>query len=152
MSSVTLRFLAEAASSNGSGKVPGGTVMKWIDDAGLACATRWAKRHCVTVYVSGIRFVEPIMIGDMVEVQARLAFTGSTSMNIAVEVRSGDLKSSQYETKAECLTVYVAIDSHGQALPVDAWQPETPGEVALATRARTQLDAAREAAGLSSRY
>ena len=71
MSSITLRFLAEPSTVNFGGKVHGGTVMKWIDEAGYACATRWAKRYCVTVYVGGIRFHRPIMIGDLVEVGNR---------------------------------------------------------------------------------
>ena len=69
MSSITLRFLAEPGSVNFGGKVHGGTVMKWIDEAGYACATRWAKRYCVTVSVGSIRFQKPIMIGDLVEVE-----------------------------------------------------------------------------------
>ena len=50
MSSITLRFLAEPSTVNFGGKVHGGTVMKWIDEAGYACATSWSKRYCVTVY------------------------------------------------------------------------------------------------------
>ena len=42
MSSITLRFLAEPNTVNFGGKVHGGTVMKWIDEAGYACATSWA--------------------------------------------------------------------------------------------------------------
>ncbi len=145
MSSITLRFLAEPSAVNFGGKVHGGTVMKWIDEAGYACATSWAKRYCVTVYVGGIRFHRPIMIGDLVEVEARLAYTGSTSMNIAVEVRSGDMKGGQLEKTTECLIVFVSVDSHGRPMPIDAWSPETPGEVALAARARAQLDASRAA-------
>jgi len=145
MSSITLRFLAEPSAVNFGGKVHGGTVMKWIDEAGYACATSWAKRYCVTVYVGGIRFLRPIMIGDLVEVEARLAYTGSTSMNISVEVRSGDMKGGQLEKTTECLIVFVSVDSHGRPMPVDAWSPETPGEVALATRAKAQLDASRAA-------
>ena len=41
--------------------------------------------------------------------------------------------------------VFVSVDSHGRPMPVDAWSPETPGEVALATRAKAQLDASRAA-------
>jgi acyl-CoA hydrolase len=117
--------------------------MKWIDEAGYACATSWSKRYCVTVYVGGIRFHRPIMIGDLVEVEARLAYTGSTSMNIAVEVRSGDMKGGQLQKTTECLIVFVSVDSHGRPMPVDAWTPETPGEVALAQSAKAQLDASR---------
>lgn len=146
MNSITLRFLAEPSTVNYGGKVHGGTVMKWIDEAGYACATAWAKRYCVTVFLGSIRFHRPIMIGDLVEVEARLAYTGKTSMNISVEVRSGDIKSGSLETTTECLIVFVSVDSHGRPIPVDTWNPETPGDIALAQRAKAHLEGARAAA------
>ena len=150
MSSITLRFLAEPSTVNFGGKVHGGTVMKWIDEAGYACATSWSKRYCVTVFIGSIRFHRPIMIGDLVEVEARLAYTGSTSMNISVEVRSGDMKGGEMQKTTECLIVFVSVDSHGRPMPVSSFTPSTPGEMALAERAKTHLDASR-AAGESSR-
>ncbi|ABM39137.1 acyl-CoA thioesterase [Polaromonas naphthalenivorans] len=143
MSSITLRFLAEPSTVNFGGKVHGGTVMKWIDEAGYACATRWAKRSCVTVSVGSIRFQRPILIGDLVEVEARLAYTGRSSMNIAVEVRSGDIKTGQMNVVTDCLVVFVAVDADGKTIPVEAWNPETPGDMALAQRVKAHLDAAR---------
>lgn len=143
MSSITLRFLAEPNTVNFGGKVHGGTVMKWIDEAGYACATRWAKRYCVTVSVGSIRFQRPIMIGDLVEVEARLAYTGNTSMNISVEVRAGDMKRGAMEKITECVVVFVAVDGEGQSLPVEAWLPATPGDFALAQYVKTHLDLAR---------
>jgi acyl-CoA hydrolase len=145
MSSITLRFLAEPSTVNFGGKVHGGTVMKWIDEAGYACATQWSKSYCVTVYVGGIRFHRPIRIGDLVEVEARLAYTGNTSMNVSVEVRSGDMKTGEMETTTECLIVFVAVDADGKPTPVEGFEPETPGEVALAQHARAVLDASRNA-------
>ena len=143
MSSITLRFLAEPHTVNFGGKVHGGTVMKWIDEAGYACATRWAKRYCVTVSVGSIRFQRPILIGDLVEVEARLAYTGRTSMNISVEVRSGDIKTGQMQVIAECLAVFVAVDADGKTIPVTTWFAETPGDIALAQRVKAHLDGAR---------
>ena len=145
MSSITLRFLAEPSTVNFGGKVHGGTVMKWIDEAGYACATSWSKRYCVTVFIGSIRFHRPIMIGDLVEVEARLAYTGNSSMNISVEVRSGDMKGGEMQKTTECLVVFVSVDSHGRPLPVDAFTPGTPGEMALAERARLHLEASRAA-------
>ena len=143
MSSITLRFLAEPSTVNFGGKVHGGTVMKWIDEAGYACATRWARQYCVTVSVGSIRFQRPIMIGYLVEVEARLAYTGTTSMNISVEVRAGDMKESHMNVITECLVVFVAVDPDGKALPAQPWNPETPGDVALAQRVKAHLDAVR---------
>ena len=38
-----LRFLAAPTDVNFGGKVHGGTVMRWIDDAAYVCATGWAR-------------------------------------------------------------------------------------------------------------
>lgn len=142
--SITLRFLAEPSTVNFGGKVHGGTVMKWIDEAGYACATKWSQRYCVTVYVSGIRFHHPIMIGDLVEVEARLAYTGETSMNIVVDVRSGDMKSGKMQTTTECVIVFVSIDSHGRPIPIRPYEPATPTAAELASSVRAHLDTSRQ--------
>jgi acyl-CoA hydrolase len=138
-----MRFLAAAMAPGLGPTVSGGTVMKWIDEAGYACATGWARHHCLTVYASGVRFHRPIAPNHLVEVEARLAYTGHTGMNIAVEVRSGDVRGGSMIKTAECLMVFVAVDDQGERMPVDAWQPGTPGEMALARAVRTQLNAYR---------
>ena len=143
MSSITLRFLAEPSTVNFGGKVHGGTVMKWIDEAGYACAASWCRRYCVTVSVGSIRFQKPVRIGDLVEVEARLAYTGTTSMNIAVEVRAGDMKTGHMEKITECVVVFVAVEPDGTTIPVETWHPETPGDIALAQYVKTHLDLAR---------
>ena len=147
MSSITLRFLADPSTINFGGRVHGGTVMKWIDEAGYACATRWSKNYCVTVCVGSVRFEGPIRIGDLVEVEARLACTGTTSMNLSVEVRAGDMKTGKMEKITECLVVFVGIGDDGKSLPVREWRPKTPGDSALAERVKAHLDAARSLNG-----
>jgi acyl-CoA hydrolase len=118
MNAITLRFLASPDTVNFNGKVHGGTVMKWIDEAAYACATSFAKRYCVTVFVGGIRFLRPIVIGELVEVEATLAYTGKKSINMAVTVSSGDLKHMTLAPTAQCAVVFVAIDSDGDAVDV----------------------------------
>lgn len=55
---VTLRFIAEPTDVNFGGKVHGGTVMKWIDQAGYACAAdpkeilHAQTTHCIIVFVA----------------------------------------------------------------------------------------------------
>ena len=55
---LSMRFLAEPTDVNFGGKVHGGIVMKWIDQAGYAAAVGWSGKYSVTVAVGGIRFVE----------------------------------------------------------------------------------------------
>lgn len=128
---VTLRFLAEPTDVNFGGKVHGGAVMKWIDEAGYACAAGWSGQYCVTVYVGGIRFYQPILIGHLVELRARLIYTGRTSMHIAVDVSSRDPRLGEYRQTTHCIIVFVAVDEHGAPAEVPAWVPETEEDHAL---------------------
>lgn len=122
---VTLRFLTQAIEVNFIGNIHGGAVMKWIDEAGYACAAGWCGRDAVTVYVGGIRFYQPIHAGNLVEVRARLIYTGNTSMHIAVDVSAGDPRSRKFVNTTHCIIVYVAIDENGKPTTVPKWQPQT---------------------------
>ncbi len=74
MHSLTLRFLASHSAGLHVGtRINGGSVLHWVDEAGLACATGWAKGHCVRALISGARFERPVFAGDLIEVQDRLA-------------------------------------------------------------------------------
>jgi acyl-CoA hydrolase len=123
---ISLRFLAEPGDVNFGGKVHGGAVMKWIDQAGYACAVGWSGHYCVTVYVGGIRFVRPILIGHLVEVRARVIYTGRTSMHIEVAVKAGDPREGVMSDTTHCTMVFVAVSSTGGPVPVHPWVPQLP--------------------------
>ena len=120
-----MRFLAEPSAVNFGGKVHGGAVMTWIDQAGYACAVGWSGRYCVTLYVGGIRFHRPIVIGHVVEVRARVIYTGNTSMHIAVDVRSADPREGRYARTTHCVIIFVAVDDAGAPTAVPPWHPQT---------------------------
>ena len=93
MSNKTIfQFISEPGDVNYGGNVHGGSVMKWIDQAGYACASSWSSSYCVTVYVGGIRFFSPIKIGHIVKVEAEVIYTGKSSMHIAINVFSRNIK------------------------------------------------------------
>lgn len=137
---LTLRFLAEPSEVNFGGKVHGGTVMKWIDQAGYACAVGWSGLYCVTVYVGGIRFLSPIGIGDLVEVNAKVILTGSTSMHISVDVYARDPKVEEARKTTHCIVVFVAVDENGKPTPVTPWRPEGRVDQALEAYARKLME------------
>lgn len=121
---LTFRFLTEPTDVNFGGKVHGGMVMKWIDQAGYACAVSWSGHYCVTVAVGGIEFVQPILIGDLVTVRCKLIRTGTSSMHFAVDVIACDLKDRKERLATSCVIVFVALDSpDGKPTPVPPWQP-----------------------------
>lgn len=125
---LALTFLAEPTDVNFGGKVHGGMVMKWIDQAGYACAVGWSKAYCVTVYVGGIRFLKPIFIGDLVEVRCKIIYTGTSSMHIAIDVFSRSPKSEEWTRNTHCIVVFVAVDENGKPTNVPNWQPQTENE------------------------
>jgi acyl-CoA hydrolase len=132
----TLRFLAAPTDINWGGKVHGGTVMRWIDEAAYVCAVSWCKKGAIAVYAGGVRFYKPLLIGSVVEVDGRLLYTGRTSMHIAVHVRSGDPKTTERDLTTHCLIVFVALDDDGRSAPVRRWEPVTAEDVALEQHAK----------------
>ena len=129
---VTFRFLAEPGDVNFGGKVHGGMVMKWIDQAGYAAAVNWSGTYCVTVAVGGIQFIAPILIGDLVSVRARLAHTGTSSMHFAVDVVARNLETGAERLATSCVIVFVALDgADGKPAGVPAWRPRDDRDHAL---------------------
>lgn len=158
---VEFRFLAEPTDVNFGGKVHGGMVMKWIDQAGYAAAVGWSGQYCVTVAVGGIQFVQPILIGDLVTVRCRLIRTGRSSMQFAVDVTAQDLKTAQPRRATSCVIIFVALDApDGKPTPVPPWMPSSDEDRRLADFAErilklsesteTEVDIARFQTGVAS--
>ncbi|MBW7834345.1 MAG: acyl-CoA thioesterase [Simplicispira suum] len=143
MHSITLRFLAPRNTSHTGARISGGSVLGWVDEAGFACASAWARGDCVTAFVGNAHFLRPVHAGDLVEVRAHLAFTGETSMSLAIEVHTGALASTELHMVLHCAAVYVALDAAGAPRAVDRFSPETPGDMALAQRVQAQIAAAQ---------
>ena len=138
------RFLAEPTDVNFGGKVHGGTVMKWIDQAGYACAVGWSGKYCVTVALGGIRFVAPIRIGDLVSVRCQLVHTGTSSMHLVVDVLARDLKSSSEHVATHCVITFVALDApDGRPVAVPPWTPRSDADEALARYALKVMEVVR---------
>jgi acyl-CoA hydrolase len=95
---ITLRFLAEPADINFEGKVRGGAVTKWIDQARYACAVGWSGHYCVTVYVGVI--------------------------HNEVEVSAGDPKEAWLAKTRRCVIVLGALDDQGASAEIERWRPE----------------------------
>lgn len=130
-SNVVFRFLAEPTDVNFGGKVHGGVVMKWIDQAGYACAAGWSGHYCVTVSVAGVKFRRPILVGQIVEVEAKIAHTGKTSMQIFIQVRCGDPKTQNMVETNHCVISFVAMDETGYPVAVPEFKAVTNEDVKL---------------------
>ena len=139
---LTLRFLAQPKDVNYGGKVFGGAVMGWIDQAAYALAVGWSGHYAVTVYVGGIQFEAPVPIGSMVEVRARILHTGTTSMHIGVDVHARDPRRDDgpRQRTTHCIVVFVAVGDDGKALPIPAYHPQTDEERELQDYAKRLME------------
>ena len=151
---LTLRFLAEPTDVNYGGKVHGGQVMKWIDQAGYAAAVGWSGRYSVTVAVGGIRFVAPIRISDLVTVETTLVHTGTSSMHFAVDVRARDPMQDDGERLCtHCVIVFVALDGvEGTPVAVPAWTPDSDEDHRLAEYAMQVMALSKDIEQTVARY
>jgi uncharacterized protein (TIGR00369 family) len=142
-----LRFLTEPSHVNFGGKVHGGMVMKWIDQAGYTCAAQLSGTYCVTVYVGSLHFLRPIMVGSAVDMRSQVIHTGRSSMHIFIDIFAGDPRARDTHRCAYCLAVFVALDVDGRPTPVPPWVAGTEREKALERYAlrlvehRKQMDA-----------
>ena len=134
---ICLRFLAAPTDVNWGGKVHGGKVMRWIDEAAHVLATQWLGTDSnIAVYAGGVRFYRPLRIGHLVEVEARLLHTGAKSMHISVHVRSGDPAIGELALTTHCLIVFVRLGPDGDAIPARQWEPVSAEDVALDAHAQ----------------
>ena len=150
---LTMRFLSEPADVNYGGKVHGGVVMKWIDQAGYAAAVGWSGRYSVTVAVGGIRFVAPIGISDLVTIKATLVYTGTSSMHFAVDVRARNPMSGDAgRLCTHCVIVFVALDDAGKPVQVPPWVPVNAEDQRLSEYATQVMALSKDIEQTVSRY
>lgn len=151
---LVMRFLAEPTDVNYGGKVHGGIVMKWIDQAGYAAAVGWSGKYSVTVAVGGIRFVAPIKTSDLVTVSAQLIYTGSSSMHFAIDVTARDPMQGDATTRlcTHCVIVFVALDDAGKPTSVPSWTPTSEEDQRLAEYALRVMELSKGIEQTISRY
>ena len=136
--------------ANPLGFILGGTVMHLIDIAGAITAHRHARTPMVTAAVDGLQFLNPIKIGDLIILNARVTATFTTSLEVEVEVFSeGTLTGERQRTSVAYLT-FAAINDDGAGVPVPPLLLETDEDrqrAAAATARRTVRLQARKAQG-----
>jgi acyl-CoA hydrolase len=100
-------------------------VMKLVDTAAGLAAMRHARSRVVTVAMDSMTFEAPVHIGDLVRLNARLTWTGRTSMEIEVIVEAENILAGVRRRTSTAYLVYVALDAEGNPRPVPPLTPVT---------------------------
>ena len=137
---ITLRFLAAPTDvAKLSSTIHHGKLLEWIDKAGYACAVGWSRSYCVTAYVGNIRFARSVASGHLVEVNAKLVYTGRSSMHVLCRVAAADPRDAMFTEACSCLVIFVAVDEGGRSRAVPVWEPIDAVDRALADEARRAI-------------
>ena len=135
MAQVVLPYHANAA-----GNMHGGELMKLMDSAAGVVAQRHSLCNVVTVSVDKLVFKEPILVGDLVICDAKLIYTGKTSMEIYVTVKVENLSLGDIKPALEGYFVMIALDRNGRPTPVPPLKLETAEQQQRFEQAKERLN------------
>ncbi len=105
----------------------GGQLMSWIDIIAAVAARRYARCAVTTVSVDNLTFLEPAYLNDTIVQEARVTWTGRTSLEVRVDTFIEHIDRTR-EAANRAYLVFVAIDGDGRPVPVPPFTPETDGE------------------------
>src|SRR6266496_1209819 len=117
--------------TNTFGNLMGGRLMYWMDIAAALAAMKHCGVPVVTASVDNISFENPIKLGNVVHIEARVTRAFNTSMEVHLKVWGED-HIQQYKYKSnEAYYTYVALDASSRPRPVPQLIPETTEEKKL---------------------
>lgn len=122
--------------ANVLGNVLGGRVMHWIDLAAAVAAHRHCKAVCVTAAIEGLSFLNPIKVGQLAHLVAKVVYTGKTSLVIKVVVRAEDMDTGEWKKTSEAYLTFVNLGTNGKPAPVPPLLLQTEQEKAEFQKAK----------------
>jgi acyl-CoA thioesterase YciA len=114
-----IRVVMMPKDTNALGTIFGGVILDYADMAGVVEAHRHSDRKMVTVAMHEVKFIAPVLVGDLVSFYTETIKVGTTSVTVRVTVDAKRYAPPHEDirvTQAEI--VYVAIDENGKAVPV----------------------------------
>jgi acyl-CoA hydrolase len=124
----TMTELVLPNDTNLFGNLMGGRLMYWMDIAAALAAQKHCNAPCVTASVDNISFENPIKLGNVVHIEAKVSRTFNTSMEVHLKVWGEDLI-QQFKYKSnEAYYTFVALDPNRKPRPVPGLIAETEEE------------------------
>jgi acyl-CoA thioesterase YciA len=117
---LTVRTIAMPADTNANGDIFGGWVMSQMDQAGGIAGVERARGRVVTIAVDAMTFIQPMRVGDVLEVYTEVEGIGRTSMKIHVEAWAMRFQTHLRDKVTDATFTFVAIDDRGRPRPIAA--------------------------------
>ena len=114
--------------TNTLGNLMGGRLLHLMDITAAISAHRHCRRVVVTASVNNVSFNQPIKLGDIVTIEAKVSRAFATSMEVFIDVWVEN-HSTGVKTKCnEAIYTFVAVDQIGSPISVPELIPETEQE------------------------
>jgi acyl-CoA hydrolase len=115
--------------TNTLGNLMGGRLLHWMDIIAAVACQRHCGRIVVTASVNNVSFGQPIKLGNVVTLYARVSRAFTTSMEVFIEVWVEDTFSGEKMKCNEAIYTFVAVDQMGNPIYVPPLIPETEEEI-----------------------
>ena len=102
---------------NGTGRLFGGELLKWIDEVAGATARRHCGSNVTTVAIDNLYFKAGAYINDIVVLIGKVTHVGNTSMEIRVDTYREDTQGLRHPIN-RAYFVMVAIGDDDRPIPV----------------------------------
>jgi acyl-CoA thioesterase YciA len=109
-----LRIVPQRSDINSNGHIFGGWVLSQMDIAGGIVAGRVADGPCATIAIEAMKFIQPILVRDIISVYAEVARRGRTSVAIKIEVVATRDRGATNVTVTEGIFTFVALDEQAR--------------------------------------
>ncbi|MBP6335697.1 MAG: acyl-CoA thioesterase [Bacteroidia bacterium] len=114
--------------TNVLGNLMGGRLLHWMDIASAISATRHCGRIVVTASVNNVSFNQPIRLGEIVTLQAKVSRAFTSSMEVYIDVWVENNMTGEKKKCNEAIYTFVAVDQQGHAINVPSLVPESEEE------------------------
>jgi len=109
----------------------GGRLLHWMDIAAAISAQKHCNRIVVTASVDNVSFQQPIKLGDVITIEAKVTRAFHTSVEVRLDVWAENIPSGTRVKSNEAFYTFVAVDQSGRTIPVPELVPETEEEIEL---------------------
>lgn len=113
-----IRTAPRLSDLNLNGHIFGGWILAQMDIAGGITAARRAQGPVATVAIEGMKFLQPILVGDLVSLYTEVCHVGRTSLTIGIDVLATRRGAADDLKVTEGRFIFVAVDSEGRKRPV----------------------------------
>lgn len=114
--------------ANSAGSIHGGTVMRFVDEAGALAAIKHAGRRVVTAGIDRMTFLTPVSVGELLSCTATVNAVWRTSMEVGVRVEAENPYTRERRHTSTAYLTVVALDDEGRPCPAPPVLAESEDE------------------------